>query len=78
MLRRSLGHSLRRSAIFSILTIIAACSSDKTNGPVVSTFLKGTSSNHQIGVVVNSTGHALTLFQLGDPTNTNSVASHSC
>ena len=70
MLRRS----LRRSAVFSILTITAACSSDKTNGPVVSTFLKGTSSNHQIGVVVNSTGHALTLFQLGDPTNTKQIA----
>jgi hypothetical protein len=74
MLRRSLGRSLRRSAIVSILTITAACSSDKTNGPVVSTFLKGTSSNHQIGVVVNSTGHALTLFQLGDPTNTKQIA----
>ena len=31
-------------------------------------FLGGTSSNHEIGLVVNSTGKALTLFQVGSPT----------
>ncbi len=31
-------------------------------------FLDGTDDNPQIGVVVNSTGRAVTLFQLGDPT----------
>jgi hypothetical protein len=69
----TLRHSFRRSALFTVLAITAACS-DKATGPVVSTFLRGTSSNHQIGVVVNSTGHAITLFQLGDPTNTKQVA----
>jgi hypothetical protein len=69
----TLRHSLRRSALFAVLAITAACS-DTATGPVVSTFLRGTSSNHQIGVVVNSTGHAITLFQLGDPTNTKQVA----
>jgi hypothetical protein len=63
-----------RPALLTLIALTAACSSDKVSGPVISTFLRGTSSNHQIGIVVNSTGHAITLFQLGDPTNTKQVA----
>ncbi|HEY7877219.1 MAG TPA: hypothetical protein VIC55_03295, partial [Gemmatimonadaceae bacterium] len=66
--------SFYRSALFTLIALSAACSSDKATGPAVSSFLRGTSSNHQIGIVVNSTGHALTLFQLGDPANTKQVA----
>jgi hypothetical protein len=65
---------LYRSALFTLVALAAACSPDKAAGPVISSFLRGTSSNHQIGVVVNSTGHAITLFQLGDPTNTKQIA----
>jgi hypothetical protein len=65
---------LYRPALLTLLVLGTACSTDKTSGPVVSSFLRGTSSNHQIGVIVNSTGHAITLFQLGDPTNTKQVA----
>ena len=65
---------LYRSTLVVLTTLTAACSSDKISGPTISTFLRGTSSNHQIGVVVNSTGHAITLFQLGDPSITKQVA----
>ncbi|HMI58128.1 MAG TPA: hypothetical protein VK511_08770 [Gemmatimonadaceae bacterium] len=49
-----------------VVSLALACSDDSTspNG----SFLDGTSSNHQIGVVVNSLGKSLTLFQLGSPT----------
>ena len=63
-----------RSAMVTLIALTSACSYDKVSGPAISTFLRGTSSNHQIGIVVNSTGHAITLFQLGDPTNTKQVA----
>jgi hypothetical protein len=65
---------LYRSALLTVIALGAACSTDKASGPLVSSFLRGTSSNHQIGVIVNSTGHAITLFQLGDPTNTKQIA----
>ncbi len=37
-------------------------------------FLDGTVADPQIGFVVNSTGNAIRLFQLGDPTETRTVA----
>ncbi|MEM7415747.1 MAG: hypothetical protein AAF389_09650 [Gemmatimonadota bacterium] len=37
-------------------------------------FLDGTVGDPQIGFVVNSTGNAISLFQLGNPTETRSVA----
>jgi hypothetical protein len=48
---------------------VAACSDSSPSGPKVASFLKGTNGNAQIGLVVNSTGRALTMFQLGKPTN---------
>jgi len=71
MIRR---HAVLRSSLLSALALTGACASDKPTGPVVSSYLHGTASNHQIGIVVNSTGHAVTLFQLGAPTNTKQVA----
>jgi hypothetical protein len=44
-----------------------ACSNDIMN-PVAPGFLGGTTDNHEIGVVVHSTGKAVTLFQVGSPT----------
>jgi hypothetical protein len=49
------------------LSIAVSCS-DTTSPPVAPGFLGGTSDNHEIGVVVNSTGKAVTLFQVGSPT----------
>ena len=59
-LRRSLGS-------LALAAGLVSCSSDATSPSVAPGFLGGTSSNHQIGVVVNSTGKAITLFQLGSP-----------
>lgn len=50
-----------------LLAATAACGSDST-APVATGFLGGTSSNHEIGLVVNPNGRTLTLFQLGNPT----------
>ena len=58
---------------FASLSILA-CGSDDTTQPVAPGFLGGTASNHEIGLVVNSTGKALTLFQLGSPTTQKTVA----
>jgi hypothetical protein len=52
---------------------LVACASDTTS-PAVTGFLAGTSSDHEVGVVVNSTGKSLTLFQLGSPTTQEQVA----
>lgn len=57
----------------SLATAALACGTDITN-PVAPGFLGGTSSNHQIGLVVNSTGKALTMFQLGSPTTVKQIA----
>lgn len=59
--------SLRRACLTILATLLVSCGSD-TTAPVAPGFLGGTSSNHEIGLVVNSTGKALTLFQLGSPT----------
>lgn len=70
--------SSRSRAVATIATAAAtvmwasACSDATISA--ASRFLEGTSTNHEIGVVVNSTGKALTLFQLGSPTTTEQVA----
>jgi hypothetical protein len=57
------------SSVFAVGALAAAgCSSDSSpSGPKVASFLKGTNGNAQIGVVLNSNGGALSLFQLGAP-----------
>ena len=50
-----------------LVGIAAACSNDDITNPVAPGFLGGTTDNHEIGVVVNSTGKAVTLFQVGSP-----------
>jgi hypothetical protein len=49
------------------LIALASCGGDAT-APVAPGFIGGTSSNHEIGLVINSTGKSLTLFQVGSPT----------
>lgn len=60
------------AAIFGAL-VLAACDGSDPFKPELG-FIAGTKENQQIGVVVNSTEHALTLFQLGDPTQKRQVA----
>jgi YVTN family beta-propeller protein len=70
--RASITHL--RLACVAILTVASAsCGSDAT-APVAPGFLGGTTSNHEIGLVVNSTGKALTMFQLGSPTTQQQIA----
>jgi hypothetical protein len=69
----SIRFGARRSITLLIAAAGAACGSD-TTAPVAPGFLGGTSSNHEIGLVVNSTGKALTMFQLGSPTTTKQIA----
>jgi hypothetical protein len=64
-----------RLSLVATVLVLAACSNDSSpSGPHVASFLKGSNGNAQIGLVVNSTGRALTLFQLGMPTRTESIA----
>jgi hypothetical protein len=59
-----LAWSVRSFSGLALGAAMLACGSDAT-APAAPGFLGGTSSNHEIGLVVNSTGKALTLFQLG-------------
>ncbi len=65
-----------RARAFLVLAaaVAAGCSSDSVTNPVAQGFLGGTPTEHQIGVVLNSTGKALTLFQVGSPATTKVVA----
>src|SRR5258705_12137748 len=60
-------------ALLLAALFVGGCGDDSTS-PTTRGFLQGTSSNSQIGLVVNSTGKALTLFQLGNPTETREIA----
>lgn len=66
------GSRSRRLALLLATVLIGGCSDDSTS-PTPRDFLQGTGSNPQIGLVVNSTGKVLTLFQLGDPTVTREI-----
>jgi YVTN family beta-propeller protein len=52
-----------RASTAVLLAALVGCSSTDPSG----SFLDGTASDPQIGLVVNSTGRALTMFQLGNP-----------
>lgn len=66
--------SLPRLAILLAGTSLSlSCSSDATS-PFAPGFLGGTPSDHEIGVVVNSLGRSVTLFQHGSPTTQRQVA----
>jgi hypothetical protein len=62
------------AALLSAAAFALACDGSSATAPVAPGFLGGTSSNHEVGVVVNSTGKAITLFQLGNPTNQQHIA----
>jgi YVTN family beta-propeller protein len=69
---------VRQTACATIVVIataagVAACGNAPTAGRI-SKFLNGANGNNQIGLVVNSLGRSLTLFQLGRPTAQEQVA----
>lgn len=70
------GHRRPRlvALLGTLLLATAISCGDDTSEPVAPGFLGGTSSNHEIGVVVNSTGKSVTLFQLGSPTTQQQIA----
>ena len=70
---RTLAPRARFVSRLAVATVVAgsalwasACSDSTT--PIAPGFLGGTATNHEIGLIVNSTGKAVTLFQLGSPT----------
>lgn len=65
-----------RGAFIPLIALIGllGCGNDSTEPPVAPGFLGGTSSNHEIGVVVSSIGKTVTMFQLGSPTTQKQIA----
>jgi DNA-binding beta-propeller fold protein YncE len=66
------GIRSRPLALLVAALALAGCGSD-SSGPAPRDFLQGTEADPQIGLVVNSTGKALTLFQLGDLTESREI-----
>ena len=56
----------------ALLLGVAACSTS-TPTTTSASFLAGTEGNPQIGLIVNSTGRALTMVQLGNPTEQRAI-----
>jgi hypothetical protein len=66
--RRSLRVT-SRTLTAAILVLAASCGDSSGTAPVTGGFLGGSGADHEIGLVVNSLGKSLTLFQLGNPSN---------
>jgi hypothetical protein len=66
-------HTIRFAALATIVAFTLSCSDD-TTAPIAPGFLGGTASDHEIGVVVNSLGRTVTLFQHGSPATQQHVA----
>lgn len=57
---------MRLMIVGLVLAVAGACNSELLNEMTLA-FLEGTSGNPQIGLVVNSLGRSVSLFQLGNP-----------
>ncbi|TVR64286.1 MAG: hypothetical protein EA422_07215 [Gemmatimonadales bacterium] len=68
------GHLLVAAVLPALLLTASACSDSTTTPAVEPEFLDGTPDNPRIGIVTNSTGNAVRLFQLGDPSEVRNVA----
>ena len=68
------GCSTRLGALAFALVIVASCHKDSTGPTYPAGFLGGTSSDHEIGAVVNATGNSVTLFQVGSPTTQQQIS----
>lgn len=60
-------------ALFLALALVSCSEDGEPVAPAERSFLQGTEDDPQIGLVVNSTGRALTLFQLGSPDESRQV-----
>lgn len=72
---------LSHRSFFRQVTVLAAavlafvsCSKDVTAPAIAPGFLGGTSTNHEIGLVVNSTGKSFTMYQVGNPVTQQQIA----
>lgn len=63
----------RPIALAAAFAFVLSCSND-TTAPIAPGFLGGTSTDHEVGVVVNSLGRSVTLFQHGNPSSQQQVA----
>jgi DNA-binding beta-propeller fold protein YncE len=61
-------------AALALAALAAACGSDDPTGPSAGDLLPGAPSGAEIGVVLNSVGRSLSLFQAGAPTVTRALA----
>jgi hypothetical protein len=69
------SRTARAIAGCTLLATLAACGNDTPSAPRGPTgFLAGVSGNREIGIVVNTTSRALTMFQLGAPSTTVQIA----
>ena len=68
MIRRAIP----RLALTALASVAIACG-DSSTGPRITGFLAGTANNAEIAIVLNSTGKALTMFQVGDPSQKRQV-----
>jgi YVTN family beta-propeller protein len=67
--------SFRLAALGALASLAFTLScSDDTTAPIAPGFLGGTSSDHEVGVVVNSLARSLTLFQHGSPATQQQIA----
>ncbi|MEP6833158.1 MAG: hypothetical protein ABJB74_07170 [Gemmatimonas sp.] len=58
-----------------VVGTLSACGGDSPSAPTSAPgFLGGVEGNREIGVVVNSDGKSITMFQLGSPTTTSTIA----
>ena len=63
--RRAFSRQL--AGLAAVVIVLASCGKDITAPAVAPGFLGGTSANHEIGLVVNSTGKSFTMYQIGSP-----------
>jgi hypothetical protein len=76
MLKHCATRSRAKALLLSLLVwpAFVACGEDGVSEPQPAPgFLGGVAGNREIGVVVNSTGRAVTMFQLGNPSATVSI-----
>lgn len=71
---RSARSIVRAVGVALAIAAAGGCGSSSTGPSTAPGFLGGTATNHQIGLVVNSTGKSVTLFQLGSPTTQKQIA----
>ncbi len=71
----SSARALTRTLTLALALVLPMAGCDSSTAPEVErTFLDGTASDPDIGMILNSTGNALRFFQAGDPSETRVVS----